>query len=50
VRHDDLLLRFAGPGELALVVESDERAAYAYLLDSGGIIGDVWLRNNVSAP
>lgn len=46
-----LLLHFAAPnGELALVVEDDNRVAYAYLLQGEQIVGDVWLYNVAATP
>lgn len=37
-------------GDRAVVVEQDERVAYAYLLERGAIVGDVWLYNVTMAP
>jgi len=34
----------------AIVVEDDGRVAYAYLLENGRIVGDVWLYNVADAP
>lgn len=33
---------------LGLVIETDEKVAYAYLLSRGQIVGDVWLYNVVT--
>ena len=37
-------------GNHAVVVEDDDRVAYAYLLVDGRIVADVWLYNRVPAP
>jgi len=34
----------------SLLIEDDGRVAYAYLLEYGDVIGDVWLYNQASAP
>jgi hypothetical protein len=34
----------------SVVIEDDDRVAYAYLLEDEKIVGDVWLYNRVSAP
>lgn len=37
--------------QLRVVIEDDERVAYAYLMDSNGsIVGDVWLYNVAETP
>src|SRR5262249_20942506 len=33
-----------------LVIDDDDRVAYAYLLDEGKIIADVWLYNRAATP
>lgn len=35
---------------LEVIVEDDDRVAYAYLRDSGAIVSDVWLYNVVPTP
>lgn len=37
-------------GEWTVVVEDDDRVAYAYLLHNGRIAADVWLYNRVPSP
>ena len=37
-------------GEWTVVVEDDDRVAYAYLLHEGRIVGDVWLYNRTPSP
>jgi hypothetical protein len=37
-------------GDWTVLVEDDDRVAYAYLLHEGRIVGDVWLYNRVPAP
>ncbi|MEQ1572432.1 MAG: hypothetical protein ABMA25_26900 [Ilumatobacteraceae bacterium] len=37
-------------GRWSIVVEDDDRVAYAYLLDGQRIVGDVWLYNVDLAP
>jgi len=50
-KSDDLLLRFDDPnGRLAVVLEDDNRVAYAYLLEDEQVVGDVWLYNVVESP
>ena len=50
-REDRTLLRFEAPGsDRAVVLEDDGRVAYAYLLDGGAIVADVWLYNVAEAP
>jgi hypothetical protein len=45
------LLRYDEPGGLrAVVLEDDGRVAYAYLLENGAIVNDVWLYNVAEAP
>jgi len=34
----------------SVLIEDDGRVAYAYLLEYGDVIGDVWLYNQVLAP
>jgi hypothetical protein len=42
---------YACPGsDFVVVVEDDERVAYAYVLDEDEIVGDVWLYNRHPAP
>ena len=36
--------------ELEVIVEDDDRVAYAYLVRDGRIIADVWLYNRLPAP
>src|ERR1044072_4991065 len=36
--------------EYAAVFEDDGKEAYAYLLDAGSIVADVWLYNRIPAP
>lgn len=49
--QDETYLQIDSPdGEFSVIVESDERVAYAYLLRNGNIIGDVWLCNTVPPP
>ena len=50
--HDDagkpeehLVLGYDAPDGRRLVLEDDGRVAYAYLLEHGEIVGDVWLYN-----
>jgi hypothetical protein len=48
---DEVLLQFEEPRTCrALVLEDDGRVAYAYLLEHGEIVGDVWLYNVGPAP
>jgi hypothetical protein len=47
----ELLLQFENDtGELAVVIEDDGRVAYAYLLEHGKVVADVWLYNVAAAP
>lgn len=47
----DVLLRVDEPnGVRAVVIEDDGAVAYAYLLERGEIVGDVWLYNVGDAP
>ena len=39
-----------GPGVWSAIVEDDGRVAYAYLLDEGRIVADVWLYNRAATP
>jgi len=39
-----------GPGGHAAVFEDDGKVAYAYLLEEGRIVADVWLYNRAAAP
>jgi hypothetical protein len=34
----------------SVLIEDDGRVAYAYLLEHGDVIGDVWLYNQATAP
>lgn len=48
---DDFLVVFDSPdGGYSVTVEADARVAYAYLLEDGKIIGDVWLYNVAPTP
>jgi len=48
---NELLLRFdADDGTMALVLEDDNRVAYAYLLENERVVSDVWLYNVAPAP
>ena len=48
---NEIFLRFDEPEtSRAVVLEDDGRVAYAYLLDGGDIISDVWLYNVNEAP
>jgi len=48
---DDFLVIFDSPdGRYSVMVEADARVAYAYLLEDGKIIGDVWLYNVAPTP
>ncbi len=48
---DDFLVVFDSPaGGYSVTVEADARVAYAYLLENGKIIGDVWLYNVAPTP
>jgi len=50
-RDDELLLRLDSPdGRLSVMLEDDGRVAYAYLLQDGKVVGDVWLYNVVETP
>lgn len=43
---DEVLLSFDDPeGHRSVVLEDDGTVAYAYLLDGGAVVGDVWLYN-----
>lgn len=43
--------RYACPdSDFVVVVEDDERVAYAYILDEDEIVGDVWLYNRHPSP
>ena len=45
------MLRFeAKDGRRAVIVEVDDRVAYAYLLENDEIVGDVWLYNVAPTP
>ena len=44
------LTGWKGPSHWDVVVEDDDRVAYAYLRDDEHIVGDVWLYNVVAAP
>jgi hypothetical protein len=49
--NEKLNLRFqADDGIHAVVIEVDNRVAYAYLLEGDRVIGDVWLYNVDSTP
>jgi hypothetical protein len=37
-------------GDWEVIVEDDDRVAYAYLVREGRIIADVWLYNRLLAP
>ncbi len=41
---------FDNPQGYQVVIEADERVAYAYLLKDRQIVSDVWLFNRVDAP
>lgn len=48
---ESLLLRFDNStSRRAVVLEDDGRVAYAYLLEEGKIVGDVWLYNVGPSP
>lgn len=48
---NSLVLRFESPAsKLALVIEDDDRVAYAYLLEGDEIVADVWLYNVEETP
>jgi hypothetical protein len=34
----------------SVIIEDDEKVAYAYLMDEGAIVSDVWLYNNGETP
>jgi hypothetical protein len=40
----------APEGDLSVVLEDDGRVAYAYLLEGGTVVGDVWLYNILDSP
>lgn len=45
------MLRFESPTDARdVVIEDDNRVAYAYLRDAGKVVGDVWLYNSVETP
>lgn len=47
----EVLLRFDEPGgNRSLILEDDGRVAYAYLLEGGLMVGDVWLYNVGNDP
>jgi hypothetical protein len=37
-------------GDWEVIVEDDDRVAYAYLVREGRILADVWLYNRMPAP
>jgi hypothetical protein len=37
-------------GKYAVIIEDDDRTAYAYLLENNQIIADVWLYNRIPTP
>lgn len=43
-------IHFEGPNLYQVVIEIDAKAAYAYLIKSDQIVGDVWLFNVGPAP
>ncbi|MDI1432822.1 hypothetical protein [Polyangium sorediatum] len=50
-KSNEVLLRFDHPdGSLAVVLDDDNRVAYAYLLEDEEVVGDVWLYNVMEAP
>jgi hypothetical protein len=49
--NEGVVLRFAEPGGVRSVVLEDNGAvAYAYLLEKGAVVADVWLYNVGAAP
>lgn len=40
----------AAESNIKLIIEDDGSVAYAYLVDSGKIVADVWLYNRAEAP
>jgi len=50
-KSSEALLRFEHPqGGLAVVLDDDDRVAYAYLIEDDQIVGDVWLYNVLEPP
>lgn len=50
-KNHGVVLRIDAPdGSRALVLEDDGKVAYAYLLEQGGVVGDVWLYNVAETP
>jgi hypothetical protein len=48
---DEVILRFDEPdGHRSLILEDDGKVAYAYLLENGLVVGDVWLYNVGADP
>jgi hypothetical protein len=45
-----LIARSDGPSGYSAVFEDDGKVAYAYLLENGRIVADVWLYNRVATP
>jgi hypothetical protein len=49
--NEGVILRFAEPGgSRSVVLEDDGAVAYAYLLEQGDVVADVWLYNVANAP
>ena len=48
---NDILIDFVAPcGSFSLTFDDDGKVAYAYLKQSGAVVGDVWIYNRCSTP
>ena len=48
---DTVIIQAESPdGKLSVVLEDDGDVAYAYLLEEGIVVGDVWLYNVSQSP
>ena len=50
-KSDTILLQVTAPeGDMSVIFEDDGKVAYAYLLEAGVVVGDVWLYNVLDSP
>jgi hypothetical protein len=48
---EDIFLEFSEENnDYSLIIESNKRVVYAYLLEEGKLVGDVWLYNICEIP